>query len=165
MHVQSSCICRRAAILFRIDSVGAYLLDNSGIPVSKPVSSLTADRLGIFASTACAVHCVAVAFLPAALGALGFSALLTHEAEWAFTLVAVGFASVALLSALRGSGSLAVLSLLGVGIIGLFAARFIEEAGAEGVGTVVAFGAGFALVLGHMQNLRKPLRQPSCRSE
>lgn len=124
-----------------------------------PSASSVPDRLGVVASTACALHCAVVALLPAALGALGLGALLGHEAEWAFTLAAVAIAAFAAFNA-RNNGSPSVLLLLGAGIVGLLGARFIEEAGAHEVGTAVAVASGIALVLGHVQNLRTLTRKP-----
>ncbi len=54
------------------------------------------DRLGVVASTACAIHCPSVAVLPTALSAAGLSALLGHEAEWGFTIVAACLAASAM---------------------------------------------------------------------
>ena len=84
------------------------------------------DRVGAFASTLCAIHCAVCAFLPAALGALGVGFLVGHEAEWIFTLVAVAFASIALLLGWRQHRSIKVAGLLLIGILGLLASRAIE---------------------------------------
>ncbi len=84
------------------------------------------DRLGMIASSLCAVHCAVCALLPAALGALGLGALLGHEAEWVFTLIAIGFAAGALALGWRRHRSLRVAGLLLVGMIGLLASRGIE---------------------------------------
>ncbi len=124
-----------------------------------------ADRLGVFASTICAMHCALVALLPVALGAAGLSVLGSHELEWTFTLVAAGVATFAFVASWRRNASPAVLSLLGAGITGLFAARFIEESGAHELGTMVAIASGFLLVLGHLQNLRAPTSEPCCVPE
>lgn len=113
-------------------------------------TSPVTDRLGILASTACAGHCAAAALLPTLFGALGLSALLGHEAEWAFTLAAVAVGGFALFSAQSPAAKLA----FSVGIAGLLAARFVEEAGVHGLGTAIAIASGASLVFGHVQNLR-----------
>ena len=84
------------------------------------------DRFGAVASSLCAAHCALCALLPAAFGALGLGFLLGHEAEWLFTLVAVGFAAGALFLGWRQHHSLPIAGLLAIGILGLFASRGLE---------------------------------------
>jgi hypothetical protein len=84
------------------------------------------DRFGAVASSLCAVHCAICAVLPAAFGALGLSVLLSHQAEWAFTLIAIAFAGGALVVGWRVHRSRTVAVLLSLGIVGLLASRFIE---------------------------------------
>lgn len=91
-----------------------------------PKNSERVDRIGAVASSLCAVHCALVALLPAALGALGLGALLGHEAEWVFTLIAVAFAGGALFLGWRRHRSSLVAGLLVLGIVGLLASRGIE---------------------------------------
>ena len=50
------------------------------------------DKFGALASTLCAIHCVACAFIPAAFAILGMELFLEHEAEWGLTLIAITFA-------------------------------------------------------------------------
>ena len=54
------------------------------------------DRFGAVASTLCALHCALCAALPALLGMLGLGVLLDQRAEWIFTVVALLFATAAL---------------------------------------------------------------------
>ena len=84
------------------------------------------DRFGAVASTLCAAHCAVAALLPVAFSALGLSFLVGHEAEWIFTLLAVGFALAALVVSWRQHRSLKVAALLSLGIIGLLASRGLE---------------------------------------
>ncbi len=84
------------------------------------------DRLGAFASTACAIHCALCAFIPATFAALGLDFLLGHEAEWALTLFAVGLGIGALVMGWRRHGNALVLITLSVGIAALLAARTLE---------------------------------------
>ncbi len=74
----------------------------------------------------CALHCASAAFIPAALGAMGMGALLGHEAEWVFTIIAIGFAATAAFVGWRRHRSTLIVALLGLGIVGLLASRFIE---------------------------------------
>ena len=84
------------------------------------------DRLGVVASSLCAAHCALSALLPTALSALGLGLLLSHEAEWVFTLIAAaGALGSAVLSWRRLRSPLVVICLL-LGVLGLFASRLIE---------------------------------------
>ncbi|MEC7986906.1 MAG: MerC domain-containing protein [Myxococcota bacterium] len=84
------------------------------------------DRFGTVASSLCALHCAICALLPAALGALGLGLLLSQEAEWIFTVIAIFFALGALLFSWRRHRSYAVAGLLSLGIVGLLASRGLE---------------------------------------
>jgi len=114
----------------------------------------TVDRLGAVASGLCAAHCAASALLPSVLSAMGLGALLGHEAEWGFTIVAVVLAAAALILGWRRHQSRPVMVLLGAGITGLVASRLVEEAGIHGVGTAIGVAAGLILVVGHIGNIR-----------
>ncbi len=116
------------------------------------------DQVGAVASSACAVHCVLCALLPGVLGAVGLGALLGHEAEWGLTLVAIVFASVALLLGWRAHRSWRIAASLSVGIAGLMLSRLLEEAGGPVLGTALGILAGVVLVIGHVWNLRASRR-------
>lgn len=87
------------------------------------------DRFGAVASSLCAIHCTVAALLPALFGTLGLGLLLGHEAEWIFTAVALGFATLALLFTWRRHRSTLVAGLMAVGIVGLMASRGLEMGG------------------------------------
>lgn len=145
------------------------------------------DQLGAFASGLCAVHCAICALLPAAFAALGLGMLLGHEAEWLFTLVAVSFATGALILGWRRHRSSRVAVLLTLGIVGLLGSRVLEmgeehhgehheqhghghheEAHGEApsalhaAGTFVGVVAGGVLIAGHLLNIRATRR---CRRQ
>ena len=84
------------------------------------------DRLGAVASTACALHCAACAFVPAMFAMLGLDILLGHEAEWALTIFAVSIGFAALAMGWKRHKKTAVLVVISIGIIGLLAARMME---------------------------------------
>lgn len=86
-----------------------------------------ADQMGAVASSLCAIHCAVGALLPAAFGAFGVGFLLGDRAEWAFTLVAVGFAGAALTLGWRRHRDRTVLVLLVVGVVGVLASRAVES--------------------------------------
>ena len=92
----------------------------------EPQNNERIDQAGAVASTLCAIHCAICALLPAAFGALGLGMLLSQTAEWAFTIVSVSIAGGALVLSWRQHRSVAVASLLGVGIVGLLASRVLE---------------------------------------
>lgn len=97
--------------------------------MSKSSNELT-DRFGAVASSLCAIHCAICALLPVAFAALGLGVLLSHEAEWLLTIVAVLFGGAALNLAWRTHRSKRVTGLLVLGIVGLLASRGLEM-GAE----------------------------------
>ena len=117
------------------------------------------DRFGALASGLCAVHCATSAFLPSLLAAAGLSALLGHEAEWAFTLLAIGVAGAAMFLSLRADRATWIVVAFAVGIGGLLTSRLAEEAEAHTLGTVVGILSGLLLVLAHLANIRA-IRRP-----
>ena len=114
------------------------------------------DRLGALASGACAVHCAISALLPSAFAAIGLGALLGHEAEWVFTVIAIALAAAAFFYGWRKHKSAKVGVAFMLGISGLLLARLLEENGAwQGAGPGIGASAGAVLILGHMWNLRE----------
>ena len=112
------------------------------------------DRLGTIASSLCVVHCLTAALVPIVPALLGLGALLGHEAEWGFTLLASAIALGAAFFAIRARGFGWAAALLIGGVVALVAARFMEEAGLGALGTALGIGAGLTLVIGHLGNLR-----------
>ena len=87
------------------------------------------DRFGVFASSACALHCAVCALVPAAFAVFGLDFLLGEKVEWTLTLVAVGFGCLAFYLGWKRHRQPLVFSLLGVGIIGLLAVRVMAGHG------------------------------------
>lgn len=104
---------------------------SSSVAVAPCAHGRGVDRFGAVASSLCAVHCMACAFLPAAFGMLGLGALQSHRAEWVFTLTAVALASGALILGWRRHRSVFVAAMLTLGIVGLLASRGLEMTGAH----------------------------------
>ncbi|MEM9863940.1 MAG: MerC domain-containing protein [Myxococcota bacterium] len=131
---------------------------------AKPSESVAppaaADRLGIAASTACAIHCAIVATIPS-LGALGLGALMGHVAEWTFTIIAIGLAMVALWQGWRHHRSPAVAAVFALGVAALIGSRLAEEAGVGGVGGALGVTGAAALVAAHLLNIRAYRRRRS----
>ena len=140
-----------------VDTVGKHVAQGEGQATMHP----QVDRVGVIVSSLCALHCVAGAWLPAAVGALGVGALFGHWAEWGFTLAACLFASAAALMGWRRHRSQLAASLLILGIAGLVASRVAEGLAGHahdhhGVdwGILLSIGAGVMLIAGHVLNLR-----------
>ena len=93
---------------------------------AKPLSEGNVDKIGVIASTICAIHCAVCALLPFAFVGLGLGFLMSPEIEWALTLGAVAFATVALIQGWRIHRSLFPTGFLILGIIGLMTSRGIE---------------------------------------
>lgn len=147
---------------------------------SEPQTRDSVDRVGAVASSLCAAHCAVGALLPAAFSAFGASFLLNEEVEWLFTGIAITFAMFALWQGWKSHRSSVVALLLGLGIVGMLASRFIEEASGHhhghhkthakesehhsplGAGTAVGILAGVFLVAGHIKNVQAKRR---CHTE
>lgn len=110
------------------------------------------DRFGGVVSVICAVHCVAVALVPAVVSGLGLGFVVSSTFEWGFVVLAALIASVAGLLSLRHHRVLSVGFL--AGIVLLFASRFAEEAGVEAFGLALALLGGGVLVATHLSSLR-----------
>jgi peptidoglycan/LPS O-acetylase OafA/YrhL len=118
------------------------------------------DRFGTVASTACAVHCGAVAFVPALLSLIGLGFLQDERFEWIFLTFAVGFAVGAGWSARRLHREGWVTIGFALGVLSLVAARAGEMLGVEG-SVVLALVGGVVLVVSHGLNLRAS-RESTC---
>ncbi len=112
------------------------------------------DRLGTFASSACALHCALCAIAPAVLTVSGLGVLVSHEAEWVFTFFAALLAVAAAIKAYCPCGSWKTPAVLLVGVIVLFIARFNEALGSDIPEVFITVAGGTILVAGHLANLR-----------
>lgn len=110
------------------------------------------DSFGKFASGICALHCAVCAFTPSLFAVLGMDLLLDHEAEWAFTIIAIIFASGALVAGWLQHKTPLIAGLFTLGIAGLLGSRFLEEAGSHEIGTAVGIASGIFLVVSHLKN-------------
>ena len=110
------------------------------------------DSMGKVASSLCAIHCALCAFIPSIFSLIGLELLMDHEAEWAFTIVAILFAIGASVIGWLEHKNPLVLSSFGIGILALFASRFLEESGGHIVGVSVGIIAGLVLFGTHLKN-------------
>ena len=92
------------------------------------------DRIGVVASTLCALHCALCALLPAILGALGLGVLLDQRAEWIFEVTSRDHAHSN--SEIHES-----------------AGHHDDEVGAHLLGAAVRVSACLCLLFGHLLNL------------
>ena len=122
------------------------------------------DSLGKFASGICALHCGLCAFLPSLFVVLGLDILLDHEAEWAFTVVAIVFALGAMAVGWSKHRTPVIAGLFSLGIVGLLGSRFLEEAGSHELGVAVGLASGICLVISHFKNASasKACEAPCC---
>ena len=95
-------------------------------PASPPPAEGNVDTFGVVASTICAIHCAICGLLPFLFVGLGLGFLLSHEVEWALTLGAIAFATVALFQGWRQHHSLLPVGFFLMGIVGLLTSRGIE---------------------------------------
>jgi hypothetical protein len=117
----------------------------------RAVGSDLADRLGIIASTVCALHCAAGAIV---VGAAGLGGLLFDErTEAVLVALAVAVATFALTSGFRRHRRLHA-ALVGVaGVAAVAAARVLEVDVEQAEAALSVSGAGL-LVGAHVLNLR-----------
>ena len=104
------------------------------------------DRVGIIASTACAVHCLAGGILAASAGALGIFA--DERVELGFVAFAITLAVVSIGSTFRRHRVRGPLVLVAIGVTVLVCARTVSAAELA----LSLTGAGF-LVAAHAANL------------
>lgn len=112
------------------------------------------DRIGTIASSVCALHCVLCALAPALLMFLNLDLLVSHEAEWVFTLIAAILAVVAARRGYCSCRSWKLPAILLTGVIVLFIARFAEKLELGIPETIITVAGGCILVGGHLNNLR-----------
>ena len=121
---------------------------------SFPASRIALDRLGTIASSVCALHCALCALAPALLTLSGLGVLISHEFEWAFTLVAAILAIAAAVKGVCPCGSWKAPAMLFTGVIVLSIARFSEALGSDIPEVFITVAGGCILVGGHIANLR-----------
>ena len=107
----------------------------------------------MLASGICLVHCVLVAFAPAALAGAGLGAWVRHEFEWGLVGFAVLFALTSAFLGLRSHGGQPVIAILIGGVLMLLFGRTLEATGLHTLGAMIGVMAAFGLVVGHLLNL------------
>jgi len=117
------------------------------------------ERLGTFASMACAVHCALMPVLIGAGAAGTFSFLNQEPVEWGMVVLAAVVGTVAAWKGFRAHGNVAVVTVLLLAVLALVghAAHLFDDAGHEGHNHGVAWSgivAGVALAASLFVNNR-----------
>jgi len=112
------------------------------------------NRLGAITSTVCALHCALCALAPALLSVLGLSVLISHEAEWIFTILASIIAIAAAIKGYCQCESWKKPMMFVTGVLILLVARSTEALGINIPEVYITITGGSILVLGHLSNLR-----------
>jgi len=112
------------------------------------------NRMGAITSTVCALHCALCALAPALLSVLGLSVLISHEAEWIFTILASIIAIAAAIKGYCQCESWKKPMMFVTGILILLIARSTEALGINIPEVYITITGGSILVLGHLSNLR-----------
>lgn len=132
------------------------------------------DRWGVFASAACAVHCLLTGVALTLLPIVGLQFLASSEAEIAFIVVALTLGSWAVVHGIRKHHDWRPSLLYIAGIAFLLGSHFVfghqhltdhdgpHEAKNQPLATVTAVLAGLSFVTFHVVNARK---QRACRCE
>jgi hypothetical protein len=122
------------------------------------MSTEPADRLGIAASTLCAIHCLAGALIAGAPGVA--SVLFDERIELVLVCAAVLIAAFALGMGFRNHHQTQPLVPAGVALAAFAAARLVHGAAVAEVALSVTGAA--LLVTAHLMNLRALRREDAC---
>lgn len=116
--------------------------------------SLVADRVGVFASSACALHCLLVPLLLIGGVALPASLLREDAIHQALLLVVLPAALVAFGLGCRRHRDRQVLGLGILGMVGISAAALFDDALGEIAETVLTVASAGVLITAHLRNYR-----------
>ncbi|MBG86264.1 MAG: hypothetical protein CMO80_05115 [Verrucomicrobiales bacterium] len=133
-------------------------MSESSKPNRNPVSQIL-DRLGFFASSLCAVHCVCMPWLLIALPLLAGTWLVDREIERGFVIASIFLATACTVGGCRTHGRWWLLGLLGTGAAALIGAHATAPpiCCADELSWPHALGAAFGgslLAATHFLNLR-----------
>ena len=127
------------------------------IVTGKTFPAFFLDRLGMFSSLLCSVHCLLMPLFFPLLMASGLTWLGDWRLEWLMLLVTVLIAGSSLFTAyVRGHGRPWPLLLAAAGLL-IFALSF---SGPQGTQLPLKVSGGFAMATAHFLNLRWSLRCP-----
>ena len=116
------------------------------------------DKVGAFASAACAVHCLLTGIAFSVLSVTGLSFLGSEAAEISFFSVAMVVGSFAIYSGFKKHRSCIPAAIFCFAIMVLILAHAVPAIKASLLGTVLAVSGGLILVAFHLVNHRLPKR-------
>lgn len=111
------------------------------------------DRVGITLSSACVVHCIAVAFLPLIFPALE---AYTHK-TWIHMVVAIVILLTSPLAFIPGYKKHGLTWIIGTAFSGLFlilASIILENHFSDQIAHLISIGGSLMLVFAHVKNLQ-----------
>ncbi|MEO6967355.1 MAG: MerC domain-containing protein [Rhodanobacteraceae bacterium] len=152
-----------APMEFRPQSIA--LTDGAVAASRTPEIAVIADRVGATASFLCAIHCVMLPFVLAALPLLGLGFLADHRFERIFVACAATLASFTILSAYRRHRKRHALFLMVPGIALLLSGILIDIEHHEWLHTVLVVSGGVLVAGAHVINLiltHRHVHTPDC---
>ncbi len=117
------------------------------------------DKVGAFASAACAVHCLLSGLALGLLSIAGLGFVGSTLTDAIFLVVTLSVASIAVITGYRRHGSLVPAGLFGSGVVSIFASHFVLNHESTDLATRVctttfAVLGGLCLVSFHLVNLK-----------
>ncbi|MFT5586610.1 MAG: hypothetical protein ACI9VR_004209 [Cognaticolwellia sp.] len=110
-----------------------------------------ADAFGALIGLSCALHCAAVAALPALLVWGGLAWAQSESVEWGLTAASVSFSSVLAALGYKKHASNSTLALFALGLGALLVGRLVESGGLP-LSPVFSIGGGLLLLGAHLRN-------------
>lgn len=142
------------------------LTDGAAMVPRAPELAVIADRVGATASFLCAIHCVMLPFVLAALPLLGMGFLADHRFERIFVACAATLASVTILTAYRRHRKRHALFLMVPGIALLLSGILIDIEHHEWLHTGLVVCGGVLVASAHVINLvltHRHVHTPDCK--
>jgi hypothetical protein len=110
-----------------------------------------ADRLGIFFSSLCALHCLLMPFLILSSGSVLAQFIHNEWLERGFIAVCLGIAGFSFIRFKKMHGNALPLKLFGIALVLLLSTLFIHHSTAE---VLVSIAGSALLIIGHVINTR-----------
>lgn len=129
--------------------------------------SLLLDKLGAFASAACAVHCILTGVAVGLLSVVGIGFVASPATELAFVLTICILGTLAVVQGYRKHRSLLPMSLYVGGLFFVVFGHFLtgDHSHSNAATTLVAVTGGLLMMTFHVVNLRMQHRCSVCHPE
>ena len=122
------------------------------------VRRINLDKVGAFASAACAVHCLVTGIALGVLSVLGLGFIGSTTTDIAFLTITLSVASIAIFTGYRRHRSMIPASIFMLGVTAILLSHFafgkIGESHEPILVTLLSVGGGCCLVAFHVVNLR-----------